>query len=65
MKESCPPGPPCHMYVTVPEDVATSAFINVHTHKSIKSLTVLYDLEENYIKNKVTGYSSQAQVFDI
>jgi hypothetical protein len=33
----CPPGPPCHLYATVPEDASYAVFINIHTHISISS----------------------------
>jgi len=35
LKTSCPPGPPCHMYATVPEDPSYAFFLNLHTHKDV------------------------------
>ena len=29
LKQSCPPGPPCHVYATIPEDPTTAFFLNL------------------------------------
>jgi hypothetical protein len=42
LKRACPPGPPCHLYATLPEDSITSVFINLHTHKGVSNVTVHY-----------------------
>jgi len=38
LKDSCPPGPPCHMYATIPEDPSYAFFLNVHTHTDVSKL---------------------------
>mmetsp|Transcript_1813 Transcript_1813/g.1708 ORF Transcript_1813/g.1708 Transcript_1813/m.1708 type:complete len:171 (-) Transcript_1813:542-1054(-) len=42
LKEACPPGPPCHVYATLPEDSATSVFINAHTNTEYEEVYVRY-----------------------
>lgn len=41
-ERSCPPGPPCQMYTTVPENPEEAFFLNVHTHIDVKQITVFY-----------------------
>jgi len=48
IKKVCPPGAPCHIYTTVPEDTATGFFLNVHTHTDVQEITVLYQERESY-----------------
>lgn len=47
LPEFCPPGPPCHIYATLPEDTARSVFINVHTHDSYDVIGIEYELENS------------------
>ena len=63
----CPPGPPCHLYATLPEDTAHDVFISTHTHISITNVTVFYDLEESHLLNPSTSlrFSSNAVLFPI
>jgi hypothetical protein len=42
LKKSCPPGPPCQMYTTVPENPEEAFFLNVHTHIDVKNVVVFY-----------------------
>lgn len=42
LKTSCPPGPPCHMYATIPEDPSYAFFLNLHTHTGVGKVTVFY-----------------------
>lgn len=42
LKDACPPGPPCHVYATLPEDTSTSVFINAHTNDAIENITVTF-----------------------
>ena len=42
LRESCPVGPPCHLYATVPEDPSYAFFLNIHTHKEVGQVTVFY-----------------------
>jgi hypothetical protein len=42
LKRACPPGPPCHVYATIPEDPTTAFFLNMHTYPDIKSDVVVY-----------------------
>lgn len=39
---ACPKGGPCQLYTTLPEDAATSVFVNLHTHTSVHNVTVFY-----------------------
>jgi len=49
---ACPPGKPCHVYATVPEDTATSAFINIHVHYDVTDITFKYDTVVYYEAEK-------------
>jgi len=60
LKDACPPGPPCHFYVTAPEDIAHAAFINVHTAKNVKSLEILYDELDYFEKHRITRFNQTA-----
>ena len=42
LKKSCPPGPPCQLYATIPEDPAHDFFLNVHTHEDVKNVMIYY-----------------------
>jgi hypothetical protein len=42
LHKSCPPGPPCHVYATVPENPEEAFFLNIHTHVDVKEVTVYY-----------------------
>lgn len=42
LEQSCPPGPPCQMYTTVPENPEEAFFLNVHTHVDVQSVIVSY-----------------------
>lgn len=42
LNKACPPGPPCHLYTTLPEDSITSVFVNLHTHVSVNNVTIHY-----------------------
>ena len=42
LEQSCPPGPPCQVYATVPQDPEVAFFLNVHTHTDVKELIVSY-----------------------
>ncbi len=42
MKPICPPGKPCHVYATIPENATDNVFISVHTHKDVKELSLIY-----------------------
>lgn len=48
----CPPGPPCHIFATAPEDASNAVFLNIHTSLDVSELTVKYDTIENYLNNK-------------
>lgn len=47
LKQACPPGPPCHAYVTIPEDPTTAFFFNIHTHANLKGNVTVYYQELN------------------
>lgn len=42
LKRSCPPGPPCHIYATIPENPEEAFFLNLHTHEDVSDVTVFY-----------------------
>lgn len=42
LRKACPPGPPCHLYTTLPEDSITSVFVNLHTHVGVNNVTIHY-----------------------
>ena len=42
LKQSCPPGPPCQLYATVPEDPSYAFFLNLHTHQDVDKVIVYY-----------------------
>ncbi len=42
LKRSCPPGPPCHVYATIPEDPTTAFFLNLHTYTGITTKVIVY-----------------------
>ena len=42
MDDSCPPGAPCQLYATVPEDPSYAFFLNLHTHPNAGEVTVFY-----------------------
>ena len=44
---SCPPGPPCHLFATLPEDGSTGVIINVHTHIQTTNLSIYYEEAED------------------
>ena len=47
MPESCPPGPPCHVYLTLPEDSSHFVFLNAHASPHYDSLKVHYGLQSD------------------
>jgi hypothetical protein len=50
LKKECIDDVPCHVYATVPEDMAHAAFINVHTSKNIQQVLIKYSTLESYNK---------------
>lgn len=42
LRDACPPGQPCQMYATIPEDPSYAFFLNLHTHKDVKNVIVYY-----------------------
>jgi hypothetical protein len=51
LREACPPGPPCHIYATLPEDSATGVFINTHTNTRYSDMTVYFDTQDYFNAN--------------
>lgn len=62
LKEACPPGPPCHIYATLPENSSSSVFINFHTNKQIKEAFIFYSEQNSILTEK---NSQQSTLFDI
>eukprot|EP00330_Aristerostoma_sp_ATCC50986_P002187 CAMPEP_0114588298 /NCGR_PEP_ID=MMETSP0125-20121206/11032_1 /TAXON_ID=485358 ORGANISM="Aristerostoma sp., Strain ATCC 50986" /NCGR_SAMPLE_ID=MMETSP0125 /ASSEMBLY_ACC=CAM_ASM_000245 /LENGTH=512 /DNA_ID=CAMNT_0001784617 /DNA_START=164 /DNA_END=1702 /DNA_ORIENTATION=- len=63
----CPPGKPCHVYATLPEDTATQVFFNVHTSYDVDNITLNYDTLNNYNnsgKLAFTAYSNMSTKYD-
>ena len=46
--DPCPPGPPCHVYTTLPEDGGKSVFINAHTSVENDNIKIYYDTLKNF-----------------
>jgi len=65
LNDACPPGPPCHIYATLPEEASTGVFINIHTADIHENVTILYDTKSQYEKNKVFRYSQAANVYKL
>ena len=63
LDKTCPPGPPCQLYATLPFDTATSVFLNVHTHTDIRTITVNFDTEEVYKTNGKLGQKAQSSYY--
>lgn len=52
--QACPPGPPCHIYTTVPEDASKAVFLNIHTSVEVDSLFIKYGKLVDYNSNHET-----------
>lgn len=44
VSEACPPGSPCYVYLTLPEDSAHNVFVNCHTSPSQPTVNLHYGL---------------------
>jgi len=64
IEKVCPPGAPCHIYTTVPEDTATAFFLNVHTHVDVKEITVFYQERESYEKVGPDMKEKQGEMYE-
>lgn len=51
LQDACPPGPPCHVYATLPEDATTAVFINAHTNVQHENIVIKYDTRDYYNAN--------------
>jgi hypothetical protein len=60
--KKCPVGPPCHFYVTLPED-PTGVFVNVHTNIEHDNVEFRYDLWNYYDAFKTFRYSIEPDRF--
>jgi hypothetical protein len=60
LADICPPGKPCHIYATLPEDATTAVFINLHTNIKHENIAVLYDTKDYYEANHNLRYSQGA-----
>ena len=65
LNDACPPGPPCHVYATLPEEASTGVFINVHTSDIYENVTILYDIKSHYEKNQTLRYSEIANSYKL
>jgi len=65
--DGCPPGKPCHVYTTLPEDGSKSIFINAHTSLETENIKIYYDTLQNYEENEDLERVSQpvAYKFDV
>jgi hypothetical protein len=52
IEQICPENSICHVYATLPEETATSVFINVHSGIGISSLTAIVRQNETKIVEK-------------
>ena len=61
----CPPGPPCHVYATLPSDASSSVFINVHTDYDVQGISVAYDSLSNYTETGKLQYSAASSSYSL
>lgn len=61
----CRPGPPCHLFATLPEDASTAVIINVHTHVDVTNITLYYEEVDDLalLQGKLGKNSVQPQSF--
>lgn len=55
LPKMCPPGPPCHVFATLPENASNSILINVHTHVSVENVTLYYSPKHELPDNRTLG----------
>jgi len=65
LPEFCPPGPPCHVYATLPEDTATSVFINVHTNEKYNVIGIEYELDHSSYESERDVKSQNSTSFKV
>jgi len=58
--KACPVGPPCQIYATLPEETATSVFLNVHTNEKYEVISAKFDTQEYYNKYGEMRYSAES-----
>lgn len=61
----CPPGPPCHVYATLPSNTSGAVFINAHTDYDVDSVTVAYDRLDHYNTNRTLRYSEVSSAYKL
>jgi len=61
--DACPPGPPCHVYTTLPEDGAKSIFINAHTSIENENIKIYYDTLKNYKESGVLQHQNSPMAY--
>lgn len=60
LSDACPPGPPCHIYATLPEDPSTSVFINLHTNIEYENIQIAYDEQDYFSSNRNLRFTQNA-----
>jgi len=65
IEKQCNPGPPCHVYATLPADTSTGVFINVHADFDVNSIVVNYDTLENFETTGTTGFSEKSYSYKL
>lgn len=65
LNDACPPGPPCHIYATLPEDASTGVFINVQTNVQYEKISIFYDTKDYYDTTNSLRYSQEADTIKL
>jgi len=63
--KQCNPGPPCHVYATLPTDTSTGVFINAHTDYDVESVVVKYDTLEAFEATGKTTLSANSYSYQL
>jgi len=65
VEKQCKPGPPCHVYATLPSNTSSSVFLNVHTDYDVESVTIEYDLLETFKETGKLSLSATSYSFKL
>jgi hypothetical protein len=65
VEKVCPPGPPCHVYATLPSNTSEAVFINAHTDYDVDSVTVAYDRLDYYNANASLRYNAVSSTYKL
>lgn len=65
LQDACPPGPPCHVYATLPEDATTAVFINAHTNVEHENVVITYDTKDHFTATRQLRYNVNANTMKL